>query len=299
MTFEVSKDQTTWSTISTQVTDGSSNAAFFYRPSDNRFYRVTFAGSGDLGAAMSPVVRVVVRQLVFIRPTGCTNSGNPCDISRGKTITFTAIARPNRPELPTQQATFTVQHKSGSTWVTVATQTVVVSKSTGEANLAVTFNSTGQYRHPRQPRADPGQREQLPDTVRVLLGRREHRGRLGPITKRRRNTRRRFQFACGPVGRSDATPLQVGEELGARPVARPEQAQHGAVVMIVPGLRTPRMTAQRCVASTTTPTPCGARRSSRKSAICCVRRSWTCSRRAYISTMRGIFESPMTRPRGM
>ena len=71
------------------------------------------------------------------------------------------------------------------------------------------------------------------------------------------------------------------------------------VVMIVPGLRTPRMTAHRWVASSTTPTPWGARRSCRNSAICWVSRSCTWSRRAYISTMRGIFESPMTRPRGM
>ena len=35
----------------------------------------------------------------------------------------------------------------------------------------------------------------------------------------------------------------------------------------------------------TTPTPCGARRSCRNSAICWVSRSWTCSRRAYISTI--------------
>ena len=69
--------------------------------------------------------------------------------------------------------------------------------------------------------------------------------------------------------------------------------------MIVPGLRTPRMTAHRCDASMTTPTPLGWRCSIRKSAICLVMRSWTWSRREYISTMRGIFDRPMTRPLGM
>ena len=69
--------------------------------------------------------------------------------------------------------------------------------------------------------------------------------------------------------------------------------------MIVPGLRTPRITAQRWVASITTPTPCGSSRSWRKSAICWVSRSWTWRRRLYISTTRGIFDSPMTLPRGM
>ena len=51
------------------------------------------------------------------------------------------------------------------------------------------------------------------------------------------------------------------------------------VVITVPGLRTPRMTAHRWVASSTTPTPCGSSRSWRKSAICWVSRSWTWSRR--------------------
>ena len=36
----------------------------------------------------------------------------------------------------------------------------------------------------------------------------------------------------------------------------------------------------------------------RKSATCWVSRSWTWSRRAYISTIRGIFDSPITRPVG-
>ena len=70
------------------------------------------------------------------------------------------------------------------------------------------------------------------------------------------------------------------------------------MVITVPGLRTPRMAAHRWVASSTTPTPLGARRSIRKSATCWVIRSWTWSRRAYISTIRGILDSPITRPSG-
>jgi hypothetical protein len=144
--FEVSKDQTTWSTISTQTTTAAGNAQFFYRPSDNRFYRVSFAGAGDLGPGMSPTLRVVVRALVFITPSNCPSSSSPCKISQGRTITFHAIARPNRPELPTQTAVFTVQRKSGSSFVTVSTQSAIVDKATGFATLNVTFNSTGQYR---------------------------------------------------------------------------------------------------------------------------------------------------------
>jgi preprotein translocase subunit SecA len=56
---------------------------------------------------------------------------------------------------------------------------------------------------------------------------------------------------------------------------------------------------QRGHHSMTTPAPFGCRCSIRKSAICDVSRSWTWRRRAYISTMRGILERPITRPSGM
>src|SRR3972149_5497538 len=104
------------------------------------------------------------------------------------------------------------------------------------------------------------------------------------------------------IGRSDMrpeTPLTLGTggrrsrwaRNSARVLSRVRKMPSTAlVVMIVPGLRTPRMTAQRCVASSTTPTPWGCRRSWRKSAICCVSRSWTWRRRGYISTMRGVFD---------
>ena len=43
-------------------------------PRTTRYYRVSFAGAADLCAATSPVARVVVRALVFLRPAGCTSS---------------------------------------------------------------------------------------------------------------------------------------------------------------------------------------------------------------------------------
>jgi len=145
VTFQFSKDNATWTDIVTTTTDGSGNASTFYRPSDNRFYRVTFAGASDLGAGTSGQVRVVVRALVFIRPTGCTST-TPCRVSRNRNVTFSAIARPNRPELPTQTAQFTLQRRSGSTWTTVSAPQSTVSKATGEAQLGVTFNSAGSFR---------------------------------------------------------------------------------------------------------------------------------------------------------
>jgi hypothetical protein len=145
ITFEVSKDQVTWSGINTTTTDASGRASFFYRPSDNRYYRVSFAGAGDLGAGTSPIVRVVVRSLIFIRPTGCTSSA-PCARRTGSTVIFLATARPNRPELPQQQVQFVVQRKVGSTFVNVSSQLVNVSKATGTASLAVDFSTAGTYR---------------------------------------------------------------------------------------------------------------------------------------------------------
>src|SRR6185503_8540072 len=61
---------------------------------------------------------------------------------------------------------------------------------------------------------------------------------------------------------------------------------------------TPRIIMQRCCASITTPTPRGASRSKSAEAIWFVNRSCTCSLLAKTSTRRGIFDSPMIRPRG-
>jgi hypothetical protein len=48
--------------------------------------------------------------------------------------------------LPTQVAEYTIQHKSGSTWSTVVTNTVTISKTTGDAQFDVIFNSNGSWR---------------------------------------------------------------------------------------------------------------------------------------------------------
>ena len=69
--------------------------------------------------------------------------------------------------------------------------------------------------------------------------------------------------------------------------------------MIVPGLRTPRMTAHRWVASMTTPTPCGSSRVLEELGDLLGEPLLDLEPPAYISTTRGIFDSPITRPRGM
>ena len=139
--LEASRDHSTWGVVATQTTGATGDAAFSYRPSDNRFYRATFVGAPDLGAAVSNVERVVVRQISVMRPT---NDGSVKRIARGTTITFTTIVRPARPDLPRGHVTYEVWKKDGSVWNFVLTQTLTVDPA-GKARLAVTFSTVGSY----------------------------------------------------------------------------------------------------------------------------------------------------------
>ncbi len=71
------------------------------------------------------------------------------------------------------------------------------------------------------------------------------------------------------------------------------------VTHMLPGLRTPRIVMQVCVASITTATPRAESSCITKSAIVYVIRSCTCGRRATTSTTRASFDSPITLPLGM
>mmetsp|Transcript_104965 Transcript_104965/g.146353 ORF Transcript_104965/g.146353 Transcript_104965/m.146353 type:complete len:207 (+) Transcript_104965:54-674(+) len=62
---------------------------------------------------------------------------------------------------------------------------------------------------------------------------------------------------------------------------------------------TPLMTMHMCLASMTTPTPDGCSVSMRDCAISVVRRSCTCNRRAYTSTIRASLDNPRILPLGM
>jgi len=140
--LEVTKDLRTWFTIANLTTDAGGNASFLYGPSDNRFYRASFAGAPDLGASMSPTVRVVVRSIVLLRPTSL---GKVKTVNRGTAVTFTATARPNRPELPQPIANFVEYRRSGGTWIKIRDEVVNVNRATGTASLTITFSSTGSY----------------------------------------------------------------------------------------------------------------------------------------------------------
>ena len=139
--LQVSKDKATWSTIANLTTNANGDAGFPYRPSDNRYYRASFAGTPDLPASISAIARVVVRQINILRPT---NSGHVKSVSAGTVITFASTVRPNRPELPQAHVNFVVYKLIGSHWVLIRTQTIGVNFA-GVALLNVTFSPRGEY----------------------------------------------------------------------------------------------------------------------------------------------------------
>ena len=139
--LQVSRDKTVWSTIAALVTNANGDASFAYRPSDNRYYRASFAGTPDLGAANSAIVRVVVRQLNVLRPT---NLGGTRTIATGSGVTFNSTVRPARPELPQAHVEFVLYRLVGSHWTLVLSQTVAVDLF-GRASLHVSFPTTGMY----------------------------------------------------------------------------------------------------------------------------------------------------------
>jgi hypothetical protein len=143
-TLQVSKDNVNFSNISgaTLTTDANGTASFTYGPSDNRYYRVSFAGSGDLQAGFSPTVRVVVRQTNQLRPTA-SNGYKP--IVSGTVIVFQSTIRPNRPELPQGVAHFVVYRVLPGPDQKVLDQMIPVNRSNGVASLSITFNTPGLY----------------------------------------------------------------------------------------------------------------------------------------------------------
>jgi hypothetical protein len=142
--IQVSKDGTTWSTISgaaALTTDANGDASFVYGPSDNRYYRASFAGAADLGPGFSQATRVVVRQTNSLRPAP---TSLPREIAIGAKVAFTSTVRPNRPELPPAHVDFRVFQLVGGRWQQVIAQTLGVNAS-GVATLTVTFAISGQF----------------------------------------------------------------------------------------------------------------------------------------------------------
>ena len=142
-TFQLqgARDGVTWTTITNLLTDANGRASFYYRPVTNLFYRADFAGTGDLGAANSNVVRTVVREIALLRPT---LSGATRTISRNTSITFTTTVRPARPELAPARVTFVFYRFSSGAWRLVTSRDVFID-SAGLARTTFKFSSSGSW----------------------------------------------------------------------------------------------------------------------------------------------------------
>ena len=136
-----SLDGVTFSPIATGTTATDGTATVPYRPATNLFYRISFPGASDLGAATSNTERVVVRQVALLRPT---NAGATKTIARNTAVRFTTTVRPARPELPKGTVTFFFYHRVRGSWELVA-QPVVSVNSAGQASWTLTFEASGSW----------------------------------------------------------------------------------------------------------------------------------------------------------
>jgi hypothetical protein len=134
------RDEVTWTTITTLTSDANGQASLLYSPVTNLFYRAVFPGTADLGAATSNQVRTVVRQLAVGRPT---NNGSTKSIARNTSITFTTTVRPARPELAPATVSFFFYQRVSGVWRLVTTRAVVVVG--GLARTTFQFSQPGEW----------------------------------------------------------------------------------------------------------------------------------------------------------
>jgi hypothetical protein len=155
------RDELTWTTITTLTTDANGRASLFYRPVTNLFYRAVFAGTPDLAAATSNQVRTVVRELAVLRPT---NNGSTKSISRNSSITFSTTVRPARPELAPATVSFSFYRQVSGVWQ-LATKRDVVIDSAGLARTTFQFTSSGQWYVRSQANPTPYNANSVPTQV--------------------------------------------------------------------------------------------------------------------------------------
>ena len=147
MHLQRSPDGATWTPVTDLLTDASGAAAATDHPVTNSFYRLVFDGSPDLTASTSPVVRVLVRSVVQLRPD---SRGATRVVRRGSTVTFSARVQPAPgPAAPGSAAparvTYRLYQLVGRSWVVKRTWAVSLDAS-GSAGLAMTFGSRGSWR---------------------------------------------------------------------------------------------------------------------------------------------------------
>jgi hypothetical protein len=134
-------NETQWLDIATLTTDASGHATFDYRPPVNTQFQAVFAGAPDLGPGTSPAVRVVVRQVLVLRPT---NAGTVKSVPAGTSVTFVGTVRPIGPTLAPARVTFQLWRQVNGKWVFV-TKRDVNADASGRASLPWAFTSRGQW----------------------------------------------------------------------------------------------------------------------------------------------------------
>ncbi len=134
-------NETQWSDIGTVTTDATGHATFTYTPPVNTQFQAVFAGAADLGPGTSAPVRVVVRQLLVLRPTSL---GKVKSVAYGTRVTFTATVRPVGPSLAPAKVTFQFWRNVSGTWQ-LLTKRDVYADSTGRATWSWTFAWRGQW----------------------------------------------------------------------------------------------------------------------------------------------------------
>jgi len=91
--LDSSQDGLVWSSVATATSDAKGIARVRYRPVTNLWYRAAFDSTSDLGAAVSPTIRLVVRQLAILRPDA---RGAVLTVRAGAPIALTVTVRPAR-----------------------------------------------------------------------------------------------------------------------------------------------------------------------------------------------------------
>lgn len=139
--LQSSRDTLAWENINILTTDGNGNTVWPYRPATNRYYRAVFQGAADLAATTSNVARVVVRQVVILKPT---SRGKTTIVSPGRQVTFALSVRPSRPELLRTTFTLAVHRLVSGRWQRFATRNIAVDPY-GNASYAWTFGTRGEW----------------------------------------------------------------------------------------------------------------------------------------------------------
>ena len=139
--LQSSRDALSWENINTLTTDGNGKTFWPYRPATNRYYRAVFQGAADLAATTSNVARVVVRQIVILKPT---SSGKTTIVPAGLRVTFSLSVRPSRPELLRTTFTLSVYRLVSGRFQKFTTRDIAVDPY-GNASYPWTFGTRGEW----------------------------------------------------------------------------------------------------------------------------------------------------------